>query len=289
VLICTDPDKYGHRRHPALTGGKPRRADMTPDERLAARFRDEWVKAGNREARAARTERLKWLAGFTGRGKAPKEAGEFMAWYYTTSGYEFRTSGERGHALACDWLGIEVKADNDYTAWGDRLAAIEAAHEAASPARRTVIGLVCLLAAQEKNQGDGTAIWNDSDTEWPHRKMCARYLAFLESLGYTLSRIEEHTVRGTGRYTPAEMEGETPPGAEPPVQGCAPDPAGTCNSAVEADGPVTVGPSNEVGEVTEPHPGEDEPDGDTAGTARHQDQADETAGEDEAPASTEAG
>jgi hypothetical protein len=86
VFICTDPDKYGHRRHPALTGGKPRRADLTEAERLAARFRDAWIKAGNREARAARTERLKWLREFAGRGKAPKEADEFMAWYYTTSG-----------------------------------------------------------------------------------------------------------------------------------------------------------------------------------------------------------
>lgn len=58
MYICTGPDKYGHRRHPALAGGtgKQRRAGMTPDEPLAARFRDEWVKAGNREARA---ERLK--------------------------------------------------------------------------------------------------------------------------------------------------------------------------------------------------------------------------------------
>ena len=90
------------------------------------------------------------------------------------------------------------------------------------------------------------------------------------------SRIEEHTIRGTGRYTPVEMEGETPPGAEPPVQGCAPDPAGTCNSAVEADG------------VTESGPGEDEPDGDTAGTVGHQDRADEATGADDSPASTEA-
>jgi hypothetical protein len=124
--------------------------------------------------------------------------------------------------LACDWLGIEVTQDKDYIGWGERLAALEAAYEAAPPGRSQVIGLVCLLAAQEKNQGDGTAIWNDGDTEWPHRKMCARSLAFLESLGYTLSRIEEHTVRGTGQYTPIEMEGEIPPGAEPPVQGRAP-------------------------------------------------------------------
>ena len=235
MYICTDPEKYGHRRHPALTGStKQRRVDMTEDERLAARFRDVWVKAGNREARAARAERLKWLRDFAARTKVPKEAAEFMAWYFTTSGYELRTSGERGHMLACEWLAIDVDAgDKDYTAWGDRLEAIEAAYQAAAPGRRAVIGLACLLAAQEKNLGDGTSVWHDSDTEWPHRKMCARYLAFLESLGYTLSRIEEHTVRGTGRYTPVEMEGTAPPGAEPPVQGCAPDPGETHNGVLE--------------------------------------------------------
>lgn len=52
---------------------------------------------------------------------------------------------------------------------------------------------------------------------------------------------------------------------------------------------MTVGPSSELGEVAESRPGEDEPDEDTAGTVDHQDQAGETAGADDSPASTEAG
>jgi hypothetical protein len=49
--------------------------------------------------------------------------------------------------------------------------------------------------------------------------MCARYLMLLETLGYPLSPIEAHVVRGIGRYTPIEMEGTTPPGGAPAASG----------------------------------------------------------------------
>lgn len=214
TYMCTNPEKNGHERHRS-SSGKPRAADLPPDQRLAEAFRLNWTKAGNREARAARTIRMTWLREFAPRPRPPEETLDLMAWYFTTSGYELRTAGERGHMLACDLLGVEVTSDKDYTGWGERLAALQAARDAAAPDRRVMIGLVCLLAAQEKNLGDGTTVWDSSDTEWPHRKMCACYLAFLEALGYPLSPIEAHLVRGTGRYTPIEMEGITPPGGAP--------------------------------------------------------------------------
>src|SRR5262249_14460295 len=124
VFIYTDPDKHGHRPHPARTGrtGKQRRADMAPAQPLPARGADAWVKAGNREARAARTERVKWLRECATGGKPPKVGAEFLAWYCTRTGYELRNSGESGHKLACEWLGVAVDArDEGVTAWGDRI------------------------------------------------------------------------------------------------------------------------------------------------------------------------
>jgi hypothetical protein len=89
------------------------------------------------------------------------------------------------------------------------------------------------------------------------------------------------------------------------VQGCAPDPAETCNSAVEADDPVTADLTDTEAEVaahaaarpgepageTESGPVEDGRTPDSADVdARHdQGEVTETADGDDSPASTEAG
>ena len=156
---------------------------------------------------------------------------------------------QKGNDLAGELLGIKAGYGRDK---------IPEMITQANDKRATVIALTIILASREIPTSD-EHVWRDG-WEWAsQRKTAAPYLTFLrDQLGYTLSPIEAAVAAGE-QFDPLAADAE----------------------AAGQDG-LTVQEPNDQDEG-----GKDAEADNPADAAGHQ--ADETAGEDEAPASTEAG
>ncbi len=173
-FYCLDPAAAGlHERGRTESSGEQ-------DDKEAARTERRRVVANNKAWRSAETVRLAWLKKQAARKSAPKGAAAFVARTLATRAHLF--TGHRIGNVRNDILGIKD------TATGYGIDPAVAAHiDKASDARALVLSWTQALAAYEAgthvNDWRNSNRYSASDT--------ARYLRYLETLGYVLSDIEE--------------------------------------------------------------------------------------------------
>ncbi|MGW8568651.1 ParB/RepB/Spo0J family partition protein [Isoptericola sp. NPDC055881] len=172
VYVCTNWRTHGHGDKYA--SASPTKSGPMTDEQKAER---RTVIENNKAWKSAEVVRREWLAEFAKRKTAPKGAAEYVARAIATDTYTLRRSGEGGHPLACQWLGIEREPG----CYGAEKA-LSAILAKVTPARAQHIALVLALAAREKETSTHT--WRNPGGE-------RGYLTALESWGYTLSDVEQ--------------------------------------------------------------------------------------------------
>jgi ParB family chromosome partitioning protein len=179
--VCTDPDAHGHvDRYPPPAGTGPGRPAGPLSEQDKAERRE--VIENNKAWRSATTVRREWLRTFAARRAAPRGAGRFAAACLAAGDHELRRALERGHPAARDLLG---RKDTPLTA-----AQLADLIEKATEPRAQVLTLAVVLAAYEDTL-DVPA--------WRRPSPAARrYLAALETWGYTLSDVERLAVDPPG-------------------------------------------------------------------------------------------
>jgi ParB family chromosome partitioning protein len=170
--VCTDWKKHGHVDR--YDSGNSSQSGPMTDEQKAERRE---VIENNRAWRSAETVRREWLAEFAKRKTAPKGAAEYVARAIAADTHTLRSAAEKGHALACEWLGVR-------TGPGQTMAGtvLTQAIDQATAGRAQHIALVLALAARES--ATGTHTWRREGTE-------RDYLTALEAWGYTLSDVEQ--------------------------------------------------------------------------------------------------
>jgi len=221
VHYCTDPAAHGHASRyaehagnaagagdggetglaglagvPGLAGapdhgaGDPDRGPGDPGRRM--------VVAGNKAWQAASEVRGRWLAAsLFARRTAPREAAQFAARQLLTMPAPLRT----GLAIA---PGRELFTQITGQTAGRMLDSCDTA----TAGRIPLLILAPIIAAYEQalTEGEGRNTWRTDRYAPCPRDVAGRYLAFLASLGYQLSGIEQSLVDGEP-YT-----GEAPPG-----------------------------------------------------------------------------
>jgi ParB family chromosome partitioning protein len=185
VWVCTDPETNGHRdrwaSNRASSGyGEPRRtiADMDPADAAAARVARRDVIESNKAWAAAEPVRQRWVRTLLARKTPPTNAAAFLAAALTTDRHVF--SGHRVPEVTADLLGTTAPGYGQANP-------IAAMIDKASSKRCEVIALGLVLAAYEANL-NGTH-WRNVDPS------TARYLRFLDEVGYDRSNVER---RATG-------------------------------------------------------------------------------------------
>ncbi|WP_233153616.1 ParB N-terminal domain-containing protein [Kineosporia sp. R_H_3] len=176
VYVCTDPTGNGH--HPlygTINSSKPTTAEMTDEQREAARAERRDVIESNKAWDSAEIVRRDWLRGFLARKTPPKGTAAFVA--VALAQDVALVADSKANHLAADLLALPAT-----TAYGRHGGLVEAAGQAAEP-RATVIALAQVLAGYEAAM-DRTA-WRNP------RATSTRYLTFLAGNGYTLSQVEE--------------------------------------------------------------------------------------------------
>jgi ParB family chromosome partitioning protein len=148
-------------------------AEMSEEEREAARAQRHDVIESNKAWASAETVRRDWLRTFVARKTAPKGTAAFLAAALAHDAETVASVG--GNHLAADLLGC------DATGYG-RSSGLAALVAEANDARAQVLALAQVLAAHEDSTDRG---------DWRHiRPHVARYLRFIEKQGYTLSTVE---------------------------------------------------------------------------------------------------
>ena len=183
--VCTDPKAYEHvdryRCNDPGDGRKPV-AEMSEEEREAARAQRSDVIESNKAWASAETVRRDWLTSFVMRKTAPKGTAAFLAAALAHDAETVASIG--GNHLADELLGY------DATEYG-RSGALAALVADANDGRALVLALAQVLAAYE----DST-----DRSDWRHvRPHVVRYLRFIEAQGYGLSTVEQRACGdGTG-------------------------------------------------------------------------------------------
>ncbi|NKR30213.1 ParB N-terminal domain-containing protein [Rhodococcus hoagii] len=182
VWCCADPHKHGHAMRPWIakrfTSGAPDTDTDDPEaaaeaaKEVARQARRE-VKANNDQWRSAETVRRDWLRDYLTRKTPPKGAADFIATALATDPHLITQLYARD--TAADLL-IKNRTAPAHVALADAAAA-------ASDSRAQVIVLGQILAAYET--ATSVESWRTLTKE------NARYLAYLASIGYTLSDIEK--------------------------------------------------------------------------------------------------
>lgn len=176
VYVCTDPTGNGH--HPlygTIAKDKLTAAEMTDEQREAARAERRDVIESNKAWDSATCVRTDFLRGFLSRKTAPKGAGVFIA---SALAHDAPLVADpKANTLAADLLGLPARA-----AYGRHAGLAEVA-EQITEARALVVALAQVLAGYEATM-DRTA-WRNP------RATSTRYLTFLAGHGYTLSQVEE--------------------------------------------------------------------------------------------------
>jgi ParB family transcriptional regulator, chromosome partitioning protein len=175
--VCTDPKAYGHvDRYRGHNPGDGRKtvAQMSQEEREAARAQRRDVIDNNKAWASAETVRRDWLRTFVTRKTAPKGTAAFLAAALAHDADTVASIG--GNHLAADLLGCDA---TDY----GRSTALGALVAEANDGCAQVLALAQVLAAYE----DST-----DRSDWRHvRPHIVRYLRFIEAQGYTLSTVEQ--------------------------------------------------------------------------------------------------
>jgi ParB family chromosome partitioning protein len=180
--VCTDFPKHGHA---LLWGGSSTRlpaAEMTDEQREAAKAERRDVIESNKAWDSAQTVRRDWLRTFVTRKVAPKGAAALIAAALTaTSDDTVATAKQSGNKFACELLGVKP-----YT-YGEPSELHTAATSAPTEGRAHMIALAVVLAAYEDLA--------PRDAWRAARPGTARYLRFLQANGYELSEVEERACR----------------------------------------------------------------------------------------------
>ncbi|MBI4942014.1 MAG: ParB N-terminal domain-containing protein [Actinobacteria bacterium] len=190
VYICTDPVAHGHHdryRYGGQSGQRKTSAEMTDDEREAARAERRRVIDNNRAWESSTKVRRAWLKTLAARKTPPKQTATFLAVAAAHDADTIASIG--GNHLAADLLGLVN------TGYG-RSARLQALLRTVTDARAQVIHLVLVLAAYE-----------DASTreDWRHaNSRTARYLRHIAGLGYDLSDVEH---LACGAATAPEADG----------------------------------------------------------------------------------
>ena len=209
VYYCADPDAHGHTyRHDAEASsssagatdvpGPVREPDPSPPD--AAR---RLVIQGNKAWKAAAQVRKRWLAtNLFPRRTVPREAAQFVARQLLTMPDPLRS----GLATAHDRVLFTELTGQPADKW-------EQACDTAATARLPLVMLAPIVTAYEQamTEGEGKNTWRPDRYSPCPPSEAGCYLAFLASLGYQLSDIEQ-AVADDVPYT-----GDTPPGDSLPA------------------------------------------------------------------------
>lgn len=172
---CTNWRSHGHVDPYSSTSTKPKAAEMSEEEREAAKAQRTLVIENNKAWTASQAVRRQWVAANIAKAKTPpKGAARFIATALCTDPTVFGAVG--GNTVAAEWLG-KAHAGFGYADLSPAKSATEN--------RCTVVALVQVLAGYESNLTDGS--WRHDGTT----NACGRYLRFLKACGYGLSDVEK--------------------------------------------------------------------------------------------------
>jgi ParB family chromosome partitioning protein len=185
AVYCLDPARNGHdRHHPGAEAGSA--GATAPDSRDEARAERRRIIDGNRDWRAARHVRREFLRVLLARRTPPKGTLRYVVEAIVAEPSRLADGNE---ALMTELLG---PAPNPPT-WG-RAAGPHAA-KGATDARLPLVALAQVGAAAE------TAL---TDHTWRERRPAgaAKWLSWLNSVGYTLSDIETRVIEAGQKPDP---------------------------------------------------------------------------------------
>ncbi len=171
--LCLDPTTHGHRDAWDSSPARPSAADLTPEQREAAKAARRLVIENNRAWTAAREVRRGWVK------TLPTGAGNFIAHALTSDSRLLHDHD--ANTVAAEWFGAEPDS------YGTSRALRDVADQA-NDKRALVIALGTVLAAYEHDAGDRA--WRQDG----EHSSTGRYLRFLADLGYTLSPVEEYAI-----------------------------------------------------------------------------------------------
>jgi ParB family transcriptional regulator, chromosome partitioning protein len=182
-------DQHLDRREASGTGNGPERkraADMTDDERAAAKAERRNVIESNKAWKAATTVRRDWLTHtFAHRKTAPAGAEAYLA-QVVTEGW----GHERATSDALTLAGFPARENADpWTATAEQRQAITDALATATPKRALQIGLAVAVAMWETRTHPNT--WRASDEQ------TVLTLTRLQEWGYPISDVEQRILTAT--------------------------------------------------------------------------------------------
>lgn len=192
VYVCVDFAAHGHTDRYAYSSGTGRKkaADMTDEEREAARAQRRDVIQSNKDWDSAEKVRRAWLANFLTRKTAPKDAASFIARSLARGDYQVTDAVSGRNKLAHELLGLGDKIPT-YGQTGNALADLV---DGATEARAQLLALGLILCAYEESTSRQT--WRSVyDT-------IARYLHYLEANGYELAPVEKRAAGDPWQPTP---------------------------------------------------------------------------------------
>jgi ParB family chromosome partitioning protein len=179
--VCIDPAANGHLTDSQWWDKQGRAgksaADKTDAQREAEKKARKLVIENNKAWKAAREVRQQWLAKYLTRKSPPTGAGEFLAVTLTRHSGVANSTG--GNNLAAEWFGAK-RADYGSSTELAKLA------DKANDKRAMVIALGVILAGYESDHCTDNA-WRSDGTA----NATGRYLRYLQTLGYTVSDVEE--------------------------------------------------------------------------------------------------
>ncbi|HET8643242.1 MAG TPA: ParB N-terminal domain-containing protein [Pseudonocardiaceae bacterium] len=176
-FVCTDPDTHGHkRRHGGSGAGRGSAAEPSEQDRARASTERREVIANNKAWDSATTVRRRWLREFLSRRTAPKGAALFIADAIARGGGQLHAAlGYDLHPLAHELLGVTRDGYGNADALTGLLAG-------ATDSRAQLLTVALILCAYEAATGRDSWRRQSEDT--------ARYLRYLQALGYELADVE---------------------------------------------------------------------------------------------------
>ncbi|GGM22483.1 ParB/RepB/Spo0J family partition protein [Dactylosporangium sucinum] len=196
--VCTDYPAHGHEdRYRSYDSGSQKKtaAEMTDEEREAARAARRDVIQSNKDWVSATTVRREWLVtSLLIRKTLPKGAAVFLAASLARPGLALTD----GYALAFDLL----KLEGPRPSWHQQTDAFTTLVAKSSEARAQVLALALVLAAFEQPLKEKSS-WRNTSAD------TVRYLRFLEACGYDLAAIERRACGETpepSEQDPAEAQ-----------------------------------------------------------------------------------
>jgi ParB family chromosome partitioning protein len=223
VHYCTSPEDNGHTvrgllpRPPAADGVAAALSETRPDQPGDPDPDRRLVIEGNKAWRAAAEVRKRWLAAsLFARRSAPGDVARFVARQLLTMPDPLRS----GLAAAPSRLLLSEITGQPAASWLDA-----ADTTTAGRVPLLMLGPIATAYEQAMSDGEGRNTWRlDRYSPCP-RDEAGRYLAFLGTLGYQLSDVEQAVADGAA-YTGASPAESLPADGDPASPAAEPDPAG---------------------------------------------------------------